>query len=289
MPVTSAPSRRKYDPNLTIRVPHAVREALQAMARQRDSTITEVVLEQIKQFEQFASDAGQESYRKIHLAIAESVTFHKTLPANGALEAWRDVAVLKYEDGSGTIYGHHVRQCEGKTRQEAVRAYAYVLWKDWAGLPDSMKDAFVDEVTDPSKHVFVVGFIGFKEWKRFPSAYEASLHRVQFVEQRSDDNDLTMTDATFLGNAVRQLDSLWQSYQGVKEGRIRLQQDEYDAPGCTSAHVLAWYPHVTERENIDAWAWQVLKAWHRADCPDAATFLTTTGRAVDVLTIEDGV
>ena len=93
---TRPSSRKKYDPNVTIRMPAPVRDALQALAKERNATVTDVLLDQVKPYALFHSEAGQRAYDRIRLAIAESVTVNKFLLPHGEFGQWAGLNVQVY-------------------------------------------------------------------------------------------------------------------------------------------------------------------------------------------------
>ena len=313
MPTTV--TRKQYDPNVTIRMPAPVRAALQAIAKERKATVTDVLLDQVKPYALFHSEAGQNAYERIRLAIAESVTFNKSLPSAGELGQWAGLTVYVYgieeapQAGADGIplelltFGHIVRHREGQSRAEAVRSYADEVWKEWARLPEAVQAQHLEDLCNPKRHVYAIGFVSFKEWKQFPSAYEASLHRAWWVEGKGKKpnnyvNTLadpeTAQQALFLSSATKFLGELW-SQRNASTGAVRLQGGDPLPFYGHDAFRFAYYPHVTEEENIETWARQVLKLWkvqatklgERADAVDASEFLKDKTVTVDVLTIED--
>ena len=310
MIVTTKAAPAKWDPTVTIRMPSAVRDAIKALAKERNATVTDVLLEQVKPYALFHSEAGQQAYERIRLAIAESVSYTKGLPPGGEQAQWAGLNVQAYYSKAGAdgiplelvTFGHVVRHREGQNRAEAVRCYADEVWKEWAGVPEDRQAQALEALCDPERHVFVVGYVSFKDWKRFPSAYEASLHRAWYVEgqgKRVDNSVNTLADAEttqealFLASATKCLGALW-SERNASTGAVRLQGADPLPIYGVDGFRFAYYPHVTEEGNVDTWARQVLKLWkvqgtrlgERADAIDATEFLQDKTVTVDVLTIE---
>lgn len=313
---TRPSSRKKYDPNVTIRMPAPVRDALQALAKERNATVTDVLLDQVKPYALFHSEAGRQAYERIRLAIAESVTVNKSLLPRGEFGQWAGLNVQVYgaeeaasKAGADGIplelvtFGHIVRHREGQSRSEAVRRYADEVWKEWAGVPEDRQALMLEHLCDPARHVFAIGYVSFKDWKSFPSAYEASLHRAWYVEGKGKSPNTSVNtladpvaprESSFLTTAARELARLWQGAD-KQMVRVRLQGDDpLPFQGYDSIR-LAYYPHITDEENIDTWARQVLMLWKvqdarlgdRPDTIDATEFLQGKTMMVDVLTIED--
>lgn len=303
MATTLTEPRRKYDPNLTIRVPATVRDALQAMARERNGTVTDVVLEHVKPFMLFASSEGQEAHARIRLAITESTAVNKGFPKQPEPFAgeWHGLTVhvlgVEWEElferqvpTSEVHYGHIVRQREGQSRSEAIRLYADVLWKEWASAPEGERSEILAELTDPTKHVFVIAYVSFTKWRSFPGAYEANLHRAWFVEKDLPEEAENAQEASFLVNAARHLSRLWLEVNlegGAPRPTLVLQGGNNTLPIWNEdALELFYYPQVSRHENVNTWARQLLKIWRNAPGKDAAGIIHNTTLQAEVLTIE---
>jgi hypothetical protein len=287
-------------------MPSAVRSALQALAKQRDTTVTDVVLEQVKQFEQFASLRGQEAYERILAAVTESTVIYKGPPPSTdhiqptawewhGLNVWH-WGIEAYQSGQAPCFMHTVKHREGQNRSDAVRTYAELVWKEWALMQSEQEqNDLLEEVGDVSKHLFVIGYVSFGKWKVFPSQYEASLHRDWFVFGKSSNpkhvNSVaepeSAQDAAFFTNAAKHLLKLWQGSVANEQGRVVLQDLGDTLPIYNEdALKLAFYPQVTLEDNIRTWVGQLLKMWKQVG-GDAAELIHNTTLVVDVLTIED--
>lgn len=290
--------RRKYDPNLTIRVPPTVRTALQAMAKERKESVTDVVLEHVKPFQLFASQEGQEAYERIRLAITESTAVNKSLPKERFAGQWHGLTVnvlgVEWEElferqvpTSEVHYGHIVRQREGQSRKEAIRTYADTMWKEWATFKDFERPGVLAEITDPTRHVFVIVYVNFPLWRTFPSAYEANLHRAWFVEDTLPQGAETAQEASFLVNAARHLSRAWLDYGDKPEGKPFFLQGEDVLPVFNEdALRLLHYPQVSNHENVNTWARQLLKLWRSKPGVEPNELIHTTTLRGEVLTIE---
>lgn len=306
MSIAAPPSQRKYDPTVTIRMPSAVRAALQAMAKHRDTTVTDVVLEQVKEYELFASLRGQEAYERILAAVTESTIIHKGLPPSTkslqpaswewhGLNVWH-WGIEAYQSGQAPCFVHTVKQREGQNRNDAIRTYAELVWKEWALMQSEQEqNDLLEEVCDTNKHLFLIGYVDFTKWKVFPSQYEASLHQDWLVLGKSGNPKHVNTvaepesaqEAAFFTNAAKHLLKLWLGCVENEQGRVVL-QDLGDTLSIYNedALKLAFYPQVTLEDNIRTWAGQLLKMWKQVG-GDAAELIHNTTLVVDVLTIED--
>jgi len=135
------------------------------------------------------------------------------------------------------------------SREEAVRNYTEKVWKEWSLAPVQDREAGLAEITDASKHLFLVAYVNFKAWKKFPSTYEASLHRSFFVEGTGKNiykSEPILAEPegteevqfyTKAHTALRKVVDNLEAYTSKREGLI-----------------LQYYTHVSKEENLEAWA-----------------------------------
>lgn len=301
MAEAAAPTK-KYDPTIGVRVPAPVRDALKAMARDRNITVSEVLLDQIKPFELYASPEGQAAYERIRLAIAESTSVHIVVlhPGGGLPGTWEGLPVTWYGDVERPLCYHNVPQYEGESRQDAIRNYTNAIWKEWARYPERAewegyyRDKLLEEVTDADRHLFVMAYVNFKRWHKFPSPYELGLHRAWYVEGRGPSGKYpaitaepkNQDEAGFLGIQSKKLARLWAECEKTGD-RVRLTGADalpiWNEDGALFKH----YPHITDEENIATWARQLLKLWREAGYPEPYLFSEGLTLAVDILRIEE--
>lgn len=241
---------KRYNPSMTIRIPRPVREALLAKAKSNNETVTDVVLRDLAPFKLYASPEGQEAFERIRQAVAESTSIHKGLP-KGDHQAWlwHGLDVRNYGTSEQPFLVHTVKQYEGATREQAIRDYTEKVWKEWSLVAEGQRSNVLQEVTDPTKHLFLVGFVNFKTWKKFPSVYEASLHRSFFVENKGEgiykstqvlaepDGTEEVQFYTKAHTALRRVVDNIEAFTGKREGLV-----------------LQYYPQVSKEENLEAWA-----------------------------------
>jgi hypothetical protein len=251
---TPTKTRKEYNPNMTIRLPRPVRDAVQAIAKKNNETVTDFVLQHIEPFVLYASPEGQEAFERIRQAITESTTIHKHLP-EGEHEAWLwcGLDVRNYGTNVEPFLVHIVKQYEGTSREEAVRNYTEKVWKEWSLAPVQDREAGLAEITDPTKHLFLVAYVNFKAWKKFPSTYEASLHRSFFVEGT--------------GKNIYKSEGILAEPEGTEEvqfytkAHTALRRVVENLEAFTSKReglILPYYTHVSKEENLEAWAKHVM-------------------------------
>lgn len=305
---TLAPT--KYDPTIAVRVPARVREALKAMARNQGATVTDVVLDQLKPWTLYASDEGQQAYERIRQAVAESTTVHKGIPPGYKIDhehhTWEGLPITWFgelEDSSSWVFYHTVRQREGQSRQDAIRTYADAIWKEWVCYPgaaeadkgDFTREQLLEEVTDPARHYFVIAYVNFSKWLRFPSTYELGLHRSWFVEGRGKGQGTntvaeveSQQEASFVDIHAKKIAAWWK--ESTKDGnRVQLHNPDPLPVWNYDAMLFKHYPHITDEENISTWTGQLLKLWRSKGHPEPYEFMQSIGLAVDILTIDETV
>lgn len=288
--VTGKP-RKEYDPTITIRVPRAVRLALEAVAKSRGESMTTILLEGVKELQLFASEEGRSTFEHLRLAVTESTSIHKSLPL-GEHKAWfwHGLELRNYGTSGQPYLVHLVRQRERVSRAEAIRSYVEELWKEWALLTtEAERVQFLDEVTDPTKHLFLIAFVDFKKWVKFPSAYEAEFHRSCFVlgnksplYNKEDGQAVDPTGAEevqFMGAAFKYLLNLWQSNRGEEGELVKLQDASKDGEEVA----FLYYPHLSAQSNIETWARQLVQIKRQEPHFD----LSQAEVSVEVLTIEE--
>ena len=264
--ITGKP-RKGYDPTITIRVPRAVRLALEAVAKSRGESMTTILLEGVKELQLFASEEGRSTFEHLRLAVTESTSIHKSLPLGEHVAwLWHGMALRNYGTSEQPYLVHLVRQRESVSRAEAIRSYVEELWKEWALLTtEAERVQFMDEVTDPTKHLFLIAFVDFKKWVTFPSAYEAEFHRSCFVlgnksplynkAQGIVAEPTGAEEVQFMGTAFKYLLNLWQSNRGEEGEVVKLQGGSEHGEGVT----FLYYPHLPEQSNVETWARQLVQ------------------------------
>jgi hypothetical protein len=276
---------KQYNPNMTIRVPRPVREALLAMAKNNNERLTDLVLRDLQPFALYASKEGQEAFERIRQAIVESSTVHKGLPEGGH-EAWlwHGLDVRNYGTNEEPFLVHTVKHYEGATREDAIRDYTEKVWKEWCLVEEHERTKVLEEVTDPTKHLFLVGFVNFKTWKKFPSVYEASLHRSFFVEGKGR-NIYKSSSVLAEPQGAEELMWLAQAHKYLQE---LVEREDRTLVGAQSGLplyellVLPYYEHVSKEENIEAMARQLLKYHQQGEYE-----LGEVPVRLDVLTVGD--
>jgi hypothetical protein len=279
MSTTTVLHVKKYDPIVTIRMPEGVRSAVKKLARDTGDTVTGVILGHLRPFELYASELGQDVLRRIEETVARSTAIHKGAPAyfdaegrpgHPPVEEWHGIELRNYGTSAEPLWYHTVRQREGQTRAEAVKAYALDLWREWSLLDtEETREKFVDSLEE--HHVFVIGYVDFSKWKHFPSTYEAELHRVRvkFVFEPQSPAEVRL-----YAWCVEWLTGLWHSAElkdframakaGYRKRATNAREDAEvseavlkepsDTDGFRMRQSLVYYPDCTEEENIQRWA-----------------------------------
>lgn len=264
--ITGKP-RKEYDPTITIRVPRAVRLALEAIAKNRGESMTTILLEGVKELQLFASEEGRSTFERLRLAVTESTSIHKSLPLGEHVAwLWHGLEIRNYGTSEQPYLVHLVRQRERVSRAEAIRSYCEELWKEWALLTsEAQRVEFMQEVTDPTKHLFLIAFVDFKKWRSFPSAYEAEFHRSCFVlgqksplynkEAAQAVEPSGIAEVQFIGSAFKYLLNLWRGNRGEEGDIVKLQDPSDNGEEVT----FLYYPHITEQSNVEMWARQLVQ------------------------------
>ena len=203
------PGRRDvYDPSLTIRIPDAMRQGLNALARARNTTVSALVRDYLPGVDWYATPDGQQALRILELSIALSTTVNKGLSeftGTPTPDHWNGVPVFRfdrvdtnttndvelqpvtYADGTVDVeptdvdprplYVHTVVQREYETRDEAIARYAGVVWGALATVwPVEARVRELNDLRDHTQHAFVVAYPGLRHWSTFPDADVLALH-----------------------------------------------------------------------------------------------------------------
>lgn len=314
--ITAPPKPKKYpseryNPHLTIRVPKPVRLGLSELAKRTHTTLTGVVLQHLPPFELYATTEGQDALRRFEVAIARSTAIYKAPPrgvlerSSAPTEEFFGLVLRNLGTEEAPMYVHTVKQREGQSREEAVSAYAFELWKEWCLLPAEEREEFVKGL-ESEHHVFVISYVRFRYWNSFRSAYEADLHRRSFLHEGEP---TTPAELRFSAWLVDYLEAKWKDVvsqqkpkiteDGVRvmilrEGEDALRQArlEHGSAGGSQLitlqeadtedalpleHELRYYEHVSEHENVLAWARYLLK--HAQELFEEADFETLRSNA----------
>lgn len=180
----------EYDPGLTIRVPRAIQNGLRALAKERQTSISDVVRDRLPGMDWYATETGQRALTILEQLIALSTTVHKGVNEfgpDGAPDEWNGLPVTRYgPDPNGdsttqpaqpTRYVHYVRQREGQTRNEAIRHYATTVWGVVSVMNDEeQRNEALRALRNDNEHAFVIAYVGLGKWRTFPGAYELSIY-----------------------------------------------------------------------------------------------------------------
>jgi hypothetical protein len=256
----------KYDPTITIRVPRAVRLALEAIAKDRQETMTTVLLEGVKELQLFASEEGRSTFERLRLAVTESTSIHKSLPLGEHVAwFWHGLEIRNYGTSEKPYFVHLVKQREHMTRADAIRAYTEELWKEWALLKnEAERSQFMEEVTDTARHLFLLAFVDFKTWKSFPSSYEAEFHRLCYVMGQNSNlykapsaivEPVGAEEVQYLGSAFKYLLEIWKGNRAEQGTTEVLQEGSEDGEEVS----FTYYPHIPETQNVESWARQLVQ------------------------------
>jgi hypothetical protein len=284
MSTTTTAKPKRYDMPVTIRIPEAVRRGVRKLALDTGDTVTGVILGHLRPFELYASELGQDVLRRLEEAVARSTAIHRGAPpyldkrgrpAHPPVEAWHGTGLelRNYGTSEKPLWLHKVKQREGQTRAEAVKAYALDLWREWSFLDgEEDREAYVKSL-ESDAHVFVMGFVGFEMWRRFPSSYEAELHR-SLVTRGVEPS--TPEEVRLYTWSVEWLTELWEratTEPGFSEVVLKRCTDE----GFSLTLRLVKYPDCTVEEDIQRWARNIID-YARATEPSAGDFDTLRER-----------
>lgn len=264
-------AKKRYDSPVTIRIPEPVRNGVRKLAADTGDTVTGVILGHLRPFELYTTEEGQDALRRFEEAVASSTAIHKTPPAfhdstgttrHPPVVLWHGFELRNYGTPSHPLYLHVVKQREGSTRAEAVKAYTIDLWREWSllGSPAERND-FVNSIEDGS-HMFVLAYPDFVKWKSFPGTYEASLHR----ELTKAPEPNTPEELRFYAWCVSWLTEVWNGstlstlatpeWRPAGGAEFTLHEVELQQPagGAEFTAILSHYEDITEAENIQRWA-----------------------------------
>lgn len=184
----------KYDPMFGFRLPRAVRAGLDVLTQERGVNLSDFVRSKIDVYALYSTERGQDALHALRLAIGVSTTIHKgrkEFQGEHIPDDWNGLDVTKvqpvgyvYTDGTDPIrYIHYVRQCQGETREDAIQNYAEKLWGTWALLDDKVKDYELRQLTDDSKHSYLIAYVGMRTWVQFPTVLEYELWRRTYAPE----------------------------------------------------------------------------------------------------------
>lgn len=165
------------DPGVTIRLPKAVRDGLKALAKTRNTSVSDVVREAMPGIGWYSTEHGQRALLILEQIVALSTTIHKGYsefaPDKGEPDEWNTLPVMRFGTAETPRYVHAVRQCENETRNEAIQNYARKVWGVLAVMSSNkQRDEELKALRDDAVHVFVIGYVGLSKWQTFPSALE---------------------------------------------------------------------------------------------------------------------
>jgi len=178
----------KYDPMFGFRLPRAVRAGLDALTEERGVNLSDFVRSKIDVYALYGTERGQDALHALRLSIGVSTTIHKgrnEFQGEHIPDVWNGLDVTKvqpvgyvYTDGTDPVrYIHYVRQRQGETREDAIQNYAEKLWGTWGLLDDNVKDYELRQLTDDSKHSYLIAYVGMRSWVQFPTVLEYELWR----------------------------------------------------------------------------------------------------------------
>jgi hypothetical protein len=285
-------TKRRYDMPVTIRIPEAVRSGVRKLAHDTGDTVTGVILGHIEPFKLYVTEEGQEALRRLEECVARSAAIHKGPPAyhdekgqasHPPVRAWNGLELRNYGSTEKPLWLHTVRQREGQTRALAVQEYALELWKEWSLLHDSQERRSFLEDVESDAHMFVMGFVNFKTWRRFPSSYEAQLHRKLVTGDGSEPT--TAAEVRLFAWCVEWLSEQWeQALEAAPTADVWTLHDTrskdaaevyFTEEGFTMSQSLVYYSDCSQEENVTRWArkimdtcpktddYETLKAWAR--------------------------
>lgn len=184
-------TRKKDTPDVgqTIRLPAPVREGLALMAKQRRTSVSDVVRDHLPGMDWYATEDGQNALVTLQQAVALSTTIHKSLeefaPLVGKPGEWNTLPVMRYgavannDDDEQPRYAHVVVQRENQTRNEAITEYTQRLWALLSNIKNGHeRTTALTELCNDDRHAYVVGYVGLRSWHVFPSSLELNAYEL---------------------------------------------------------------------------------------------------------------
>ena len=258
-------TKTTHSPLLGVRVPRAVSEGIRRQAKTENKSITEVVLNDLKPYDVYASPEGQDALQRI-LNVLEQGTSTVHHRPNGEQQHedeswWYNLNLHKYVDGDTITWEHRIVQREGVTREQALCQYADNLWGEWYALDALQREGLLVDLETKGRHVFRVGYPNFQKWRVFCGEYELNLHWKWYVlGQRADKGTNYMETLPQSPEEQRFYDWSAKYLTGVLNEYLRDTQPDKRFVVRTPqgdggwSYVLRWYSNKTASENMTYWA-----------------------------------
>jgi len=201
-------------------------------------------------------------------------------------DVWeRNGAVLylgaKEGDSERPRYYHHwVRQSEGMTREEAIRAYADKLTTAVIDNEPEHRHAVAIAELMGDKHYYSIVYPSLSKWRTFPTEYELDVAWRNNEGRNMDIIPHTDEDVLFHDWVRSWLAERWANRPAPNEdGTITLYPKQ--PQGVMVTQELRYFPNHTEEENLDLWAKALLRIFHIHGSGELLRFESWHLRTVD--------
>jgi hypothetical protein len=261
--------RKQYDdarPKISVRIPKADKQALDAALQRRGESVSDLLMAYLRPIITEGTPEGQRAHEIISAAVQQSIAWNKSQHNGGfgdttaecdddgmpKVQEWRspDITVRpRITKGGDRVLYHVVTQRTGMSRQDAIRRHVNTLLDAWADLPDSERDRFVSELSDPNQHRFVIAYSGFEHWTQFSAMHEMMFHHFAHQQPRIA-TPANADESAFIKWAADYLLAAWNKRRRSKSSLITICEGAPDAWG----HKFRHYEMNSDTDNVLEWA-----------------------------------
>lgn len=261
---------------IAVRIDRSEKQALDVALRQRGETISDLLLAYLRPIITEGTPDGQRAHEIISTAIQASIAWNK-IHANGGfgdttavlddqglpkLQEWQSPEIVVRpritKSGERVLY-HVITQRAGMSRQDAIRKHVAAMLDAWADLPESERDVFLREISNPERHRFVIAYSGFQHWKRFTEAHEMLFHQVLHqlpnVQHAANLNEQLFSvwaNKYLMDGLAKQLRSRGKGAKGLDS--VVLYEGQHDADAWRSIQTFNHYEIDSDASNVEKWA-----------------------------------
>jgi hypothetical protein len=261
---------KQYDdarPKISVRIPKADKQALDAALQRRGESVSDLLMAYLRPIITEGTPEGQRAHEIISAAVQQSIAWNKSqhnggfgdttavidgdgMPKVEELQSSPDIMVRpRITKGGDRVLYHVVTQRRGMSRQDAIRRYVNTLLDAWADLPDSERDRFVSELSDPNQHRFVIAYSGFEHWMQFSAMHEMMFHHLMYQQPRIA-TPANADESAFSNWAFDHLMAAWNKRRRSKSSLITICEGAPDAWGIMFRH----YEINSDADNVLEWA-----------------------------------
>jgi len=263
-------------PKISIRISRSDKQNLDAALQMRGESISDLIMAYLRPIITEGTPDGQRAHEIISTAIQASIAWNKA-QANGGfgdttaimdeqgkqkMEEWHspeiNVCPRITKSGEHVLY-HMITQRAGMSRQDAIRRHVAAMLDAWSDLPESERDVFLREISNPEQHRFVIAYSGFQHWVRFAEAHEMLLHQsrhqtpnVQRAANMNEQLFMQWANKYLMDGLTKQLRSRGKGAKGL-ESVVLYEGQRDDESGTLFTQSFSHYEIDSDASNVEKW------------------------------------